>query len=142
MWEDKTKVSQNLLFRKLKSGEQVSVMSYDSSKSAILLFWFFYRASFISLRASQWFKSQWKDRSYFAVFSIFKVLGIYSLKIHNWHGFFILVKRYYTFLHLKPQWRGQFYFNKFETLFYIRTLDCLNVWRTSPKHVSCVHLLL
>ena len=26
----------------------------------------------------------------FAVFSksIFKVLGIYSLKIHNWHGFF------------------------------------------------------
>ena len=38
----------------------------------------------------------------FAVFSksIFKVLGIYSLKIHNWHGFFILVKRYYTFLHL------------------------------------------
>ena len=80
----------------------------------------------------------------FAVFSksIFKVLGIYSLKIHSWHGFFILVKRYYTFLHLKPKWRGQFYFNKVETLFNIRTLDCLNVWRTSPIHVSCVHLLL
>ena len=139
MWEGKEGIS----FQKLKSGEQVSVMSYDSSKSAILLLWF-YRGSFISLRASQWLKPQWKDRSYSVVFSnsIFTILGIYCLKFITGMAFFILVQRYYAFLHFKPKLRGQFYFNKFETSLYIRTHDCLNAWHASPIHVSCVHLLL
>ena len=68
VWEDKTEVSQNSL-QKLKSGEQVSVISYYSLESAFfLLLRFFNKASSISLRARQWLKSQWKDGSYFRIF--------------------------------------------------------------------------
>ena len=140
MREDKTKMLQNSHSRWAGVSNVVWFLQICNSIALGL-----YGASFISLRASQWFKSQWKDRSYFRSFFKFHLQGLRHLLFENselaWL-FFILVKRYYAFLHLKPKLRGQFYFNKFENLFYVRTLDCLNVWHTSPIHVSCVHLLL
>ena len=128
----------------LCDGCDAQIRPYDSSKSANLSLWFFTEPLlYLCVPANDSNLSETVGHI-FAAFSksILKVLGIYCLKIHNWYGFFILVKRYYAFLHLKPKLRGQFYFNEFETLFYIRTLECLNVWHTSPIHVSCVHLLL
>ena len=54
--------------------------------------------------------------------SIFKFFCIYYFKIHNWHSLFIHVKRYYTFLKLKPESWSQLNFTGFETSLYMRTL--------------------
>ena len=86
-------------------------MSYDSSKSAILLLWFFFTRPllYLCVPANDENFSE-KISQIFTVFSnsIFKVLGIYCLKIHNWHGFLSL-QRYYAFLHLKLKLRGRYF---------------------------------
>ena len=126
MWEDKTEVLQSSLPR-LNSGENISklvdVICFSWIFDVIALV-FFHKASFISLCASQWLKSQWIDMPYFS--SLFKfhlwVFCIYHFKIYKWHSLFIHVKRYYTFLKLKSELWSQLNFNEFETSLYIRTL--------------------